>query len=75
MLSRMNFLLFYHKAFRWGKYSLKIRSIHPLGVNGANLACKQNCKMVKSANLFFTHWAFPSGCAIMWMMIKPIRRA
>ena len=34
------------------------------------MACKQNRKMVKSANLFFAHWAFPSGCAIMWMMIK-----
>ena len=52
-----------------GGYSLKIRSIHPLGVNGANLACKQNRKMVKSANLFFAHWAFPSGYAIMLMLI------
>ena len=34
------------------------------------MACKQNRKMVKSSNLFFAHWAFPSGCAIMWMMIK-----
>ena len=34
------------------------------------MACKPNCKMVKSANLLFTHWAFPSGCAIMWMLIE-----
>ena len=53
-----------------GEYSPKIRSIHSKRVNGANLACKQNRKMVKSANLFFAHWAFPSDCAIMWMMIK-----
>ena len=53
-----------------GEYSLKIRSIHSKRVNGANFACKPNCKMVKSANLFFAHWAFPSGCAIMWMMIE-----
>ena len=53
-----------------GEYSLKIRSIHPLGVNGANLACKQNRKMVKSVNLLFAHWAFPSGCAIMLMLIE-----
>ena len=33
------------------------------------MACKQNCKMVKSVNLPFAHWAFPSGCAIMWMML------
>ena len=70
MLSRMNFLFFITGPYQMGKYSLKIRFIHPLGVNGANLACKQNRKMVKSANLFFAHWAFPSGCAIMWMMIK-----
>ena len=70
MLSRMNFLFLSQGLIRWGKYSPKIRSIHPLRVNGANLACKQNRKMVKSANLLFTHWAFPSGCAIMWMMIE-----
>ena len=34
------------------------------------MACKQNRKMVKSANLFFAHWAFPSGCAIMLMLIE-----
>lgn len=75
MLSRMNFLLFITGPYPMGGYSPKIRSIHPLGVNGANLACKPNRKMVKSANLFFAHLAFPSGCAIMWMMKKPIRRA
>ena len=53
-----------------GGYSLKIRSIHPLRVNGANFACKPNCKMVNSVNLPFAHGAFPSGCAIMWMMIE-----
>ena len=66
MLSRMNFLLFYHRALSdGGEYLLKIRSIHSKRVNGANLACKPNRKMVKSVNLLFAHWAFPSGCAIM----------
>ena len=39
MLSRMNFLFFITGPYQMGEYSLKIRSIHPLRVNGANLAC------------------------------------
>ena len=53
-----------------GEYSPKIRSIHSKRVNGSNLACKPNRKMVKSVNLLFAHWAFLLGCAIMWMMIE-----
>ena len=33
------------------------------------MACKPDRKMVKSVNLFFAHWAFPPGCAIMLMLI------
>ena len=40
MLSRMNFLFFIAGPYQMGKYSPKIRSIHPLGVNGANLAVR-----------------------------------
>ena len=70
MLSRMNFLFFITGTYQMGTYSLKIRFIHPLGVNGANLACKQNRKMVKSANCFFAHWRFRADYGIMWLKEK-----
>lgn len=60
----------YCQHIRWGEYSPKIHSIHPLGANGANLACKQNRKMVKSANCFFAHWRFRADYGIMWLKEK-----